>query len=71
MAAVGRPAIGKLRHVRVSDTDWEALKAAAASSGADASTVLRELIAWYLHRGPRPARPDAVELAAAHQASSR
>lgn len=50
MAPIGRPAIGKLRHVRVSDADWEALKAAAAIAGTDASTVMRQLIAAYLGR---------------------
>lgn len=50
MAPIGRPPIGKLRHVRVSDADWEALKEAAAITGTDASTVMRQLIAAYLGR---------------------
>lgn len=72
MAPIGRPAIGKLRHVRVSDADWEALKDAAVMTGTDASTVMRQLIAAYLGRPgaqlPRLTAGQLRELASASAA---
>lgn len=48
------------RSVRISDDDWRDLLAAAKTQGSDRGTVIKELVAWYLHRpgATRPQRPD-------------
>lgn len=50
------------RSVRISDDDWRDLLAAAKTQGSDRGTVIKELVAWYLHRPDAPkrlTRPDA------------
>ena len=50
------------RSVRISDDDWADLLAAAETQGSDRGTVIKELVAWYLHRADAPkrlTRPDA------------
>lgn len=56
---IGRPPVGTMRKVRFSDRDWAELGAAAQLAGTDRSSLLRELLAWHVHRGPRVERPDA------------
>lgn len=57
------PNVWKTRHrsVRVSDEDWADLLAATEAEGSDRGTVIKEFIAWYLHRTDAPkrlSRPD-------------
>ena len=47
----------ELHCFRIRDEIWHALSDAAQAAGKDRSTVLRELIAWYLGRGDLPKRP--------------
>lgn len=50
----------KHRSVRVSDEDWEDLGKRTAGIGSDRGTVIKEFIAWYLHRpgAKLPKRPE-------------
>jgi Flp pilus assembly protein CpaB len=47
----GRPAIGKTRTFRVSDTDWEWWQYAASSQDVELSTLIRSLINDAIKRG--------------------
>lgn len=51
------------RSVRINDTDWAHLLAAANTQGKDRGTVIKDLIAWYLRRpgAPLPPRPRLDE----------
>jgi hypothetical protein len=50
------------RSVRISDEDWNDLGARTAEEGTDRGTVIKELIAWYLHRpgAKLPKRPGGA-----------
>ena len=52
----------KQRVIRgVPDEDWADFDVLAQAAGTDRSAILRDFIAWYVHRpkAHRPARPDA------------
>ena len=62
------------RSVRISDDDWRDLLAAARTQSSDRGTVIKELVAWYLHRPDAPkklSRPDVSTWQRPHQEPNR
>ncbi len=47
-----------VRQIRVPEDLWEDLDRAARAAGTDRATVVRQLIAWYVHR---PGMPDQMQ----------
>lgn len=56
----GRPAVGKLRTVRVPDATWEAAAASAEARGETVSEVIRKALELYVNAYPATIRPGVT-----------
>lgn len=57
----GRPAVGPLRSVRVSDEVWQAATETAAARGESVSEVIRRALELYVNAYPADIRPGVTD----------